>query len=75
MEEVVQQPIGAIGASREARGIHGNGAAGTAARRAGQPEVAGRIAESYGTDSRPDSQFVPEWLAGQAAECRKEAVR
>lgn len=71
----VTQPMGAHGAHTGARGTHGNGAAGTAARRDGQPEVAGRIAGSHGSDPRPVSRSIPQGLSGQAAVGHTRAVR
>lgn len=71
----VQQPTGTMEADHEALGTHGNGAAGTAARREGQPEVAGRIAESHGSDTPPDSRSVPDLLDGQAADYLQEVSR
>ena len=71
----VEQPMGAQGAHTGARGTHGNGAAGTAARRDGQPEVAGRIADSHGSDPRPDSRSIPHALSGQAAVSHTRALR
>ncbi len=71
----VKQPMGAHGAHTGGRGTHGNGAAGTAARRDGQPEVAGRIAGSHGSDPRPVSRFIPHALSGQATVGPTRALR
>ena len=69
VEEGVQQSFGTIGANPETRRANGNGAAGTAARPAGQPQGAGLKDESHGTDTRPNFRNGLQRLNGRAVAC------